>query len=181
MQHARKITLIAIATVLIGLVTVPAFMTPVDAASILESEVRAQVAIGDSFYIDARGEIFILNEDMESRALTKMHFEFTIVRNGSRGVMFEVNSGYMVVNNTRYTVVDGIGFAGRPSQGRFNSTIVFGFRMNLTDGLGTEIQLSFLGAVYRNANERPVLIMRGNLILNGLEYNLLQRGLIRRM
>ena len=181
MQHAKKITLATVATVLVGLFILSSFTVPVDAAAILESETSARAALGDSFYIDARGETFIINEEYESRALTKMHLEFEIVRNGSRGVMFSVTSGSFVVNTTRYSVSEGVGFAGRPSQGEFEGRIVFGFRLNLTDGEGNEIQIGFLGTVIRNGEDRPVLAMRGHVIVDGLEYSLIQRGLIRRI
>jgi hypothetical protein len=181
MQHAKRITIAVTATILVTLLALQTFASPVDAAAILESENTALASIGDSFSIDARGEFFILSEDFESRALTKMHFEFTIVRNGSRGVMFSVNSGYLVVNTTRYTVVDGLGFAGRPSNGRFNTTLIFGFRINLTDNAGNKIHLGFLGGVIRNSDSRPILIMRGQATFDGLSYTLIQRGLIRRI
>ena len=181
MQHAKRIAIASMAAVLIGLVALQSFSAPVDAAAILESENRALAAVGQSFSIDARGEIFILREDYESRALTKMHFEFTIVRNGSRGVIFEVTSGHLVVNSTRFTISEGVGFAGRPSNGRFNTTIVFGFRMNLTDAIGNPVQVGFLGGVLRNQGSRPILAMRGYTTIGDLRYSLIQRGRIHRI
>jgi hypothetical protein len=181
MQHAKRIAIASIATVLIGLIALQSFSTPVDAASILESENRALAAIGESFSIDARGEIFLLREDYESRALTKMHFEFSVVRNGSWGVMFEVTAGYFIANTTKFTISEGVGFAGRPSNIGFNTTIVFGFRMNLTDTLGKSAQVGFLGGVLRNQDSRPILLMRGHTTIGDLSYSLIQRGIIRRI
>ncbi len=181
MRHAKKILALGAVLSVFALIALPLLTTSVDAAAVLESEATARAAIGDSFSIEARGEAGFRTEDTESRALTKMHLEFEIVRNGTRGVMFEVTSGYLVMNYSRYSVTEGLGFAGRPDEGRFNNTIVFGFRLNMTGADDTDISVGFLGFVVRNQDSKPVLVMRGQITVDDLVYNLLQRGIIQRL
>jgi hypothetical protein len=181
MTHVKKIALALASISLVALIVLPLLVSPVDAAAVLESETTAQASLGDSFYIEARGVAGTRNDDFTSRALIKMYFEFTIIRNGTRGVMFEVQSGYLTINQTRYVMREGFGFAGRPSEGRFNSTIVFGFRFNMTGPDGEDISVGLLGAVIRNRDGRPTLIMRGHIQINDSDFSLVQRGIIHRI
>ncbi len=152
-----------------------------DAAAILDSPGAAAASLGNSFEIKAIGEAIANTTDGSVRALTKMHLEFTIVRNGTRGVLFQVNSGYLVMNYTRYEIQEGIGLAGRPREGRFNNTIVFGFRVNLTGYDGDAAQLVFRGFVARNEAKGPILYMQGRITLESVQYYLIQRGNVHRI
>ncbi len=181
MKHAKKIVLSTMSVSLLVMFLLSLTILPSDAAAILDTPHVAAANTGNSFSIDAMGEALSLNDTDSIRALTKMHIEFTITRNGSRGVMFQVTSGTFVMNYTSFTVIDGIGFAGRPQSGLFNQTLVFGFRINMTDDTGTLMQLAFRGFVDRSENTRPVLSMQGRITFEELQYYLGQRGHIHRI
>ena len=181
MKHIKKFVLSTIGVSLLAMFLLSLALVPSDAAAILDTPHSAATNIGNSFSIDAVGEALYLNDTASDRALTKMHIEFTIVRNGSRGVFFLVSSGSFKMNYTSYSMTDGIGIAARPEQSPFNTTLVFGFRVNMTQDDGKIVQLSFRGFVDRFEADRPILYMRGRITFDNLVYNLIQRGRIHRL
>ncbi|MFW9920757.1 MAG: hypothetical protein ACFFED_14225 [Candidatus Thorarchaeota archaeon] len=181
MKHAKKIVLSTVGVSLLVMFLLSLTILPSDAAAILDTPRSAAANVGNSFSVDAMGEALYLNDTDSIRALTNMHIEFTIVRNGSRGVIFLVSSGSFVMNYTRFSVNDGVGYAGRPQSDSYNRTLVFGFRLNLTDDDGIPLQLSFRGFVDQSEGFRPVLFMRGRITFENLQYYLVQRGTIHRI
>ncbi|MCK4566543.1 MAG: hypothetical protein KAU48_04460, partial [Candidatus Thorarchaeota archaeon] len=76
---------------------------------------------------------------------------------------------------------EGLGIAGRPEEGRFNGTIVFGFRINVTGPNGEEVQLEFRGFVKRTQERGPLLLMQGRLVLDDQVFVFRQIGLIHKI
>ena len=181
MRHAKKILPLAAAISVLVIVVVSSLAIPTDAASVLDTAHAPAASVGDVFSINAWGEIAARTDDDLSRALTEMHLEFELVEKGQRGVRFTVISGYFIINSTRYEVTEGVGFAGVPEEGRFNGTLVFGFRFNMTE-FGEKIdQVGFLGKVVRTEERGPILFMRGRVLIDDLTYALGQRGRIHRI
>ncbi len=177
MKHAKNIVVSICSVSFLVLFLLSLAIVPSDAAAILDTPSSAEANLGNSFSIDARGEAHSIDE----RALTKMHIEFTIVRNATRGIVFNVTAGTLVMNYSRYSVIDGIGWAGRPQEAPLNRTIVFAFRINFTDAEGTILQLAFRGLVRRTQDSGPILYMQGRITFNLSEYYLIQRGRIHRL
>jgi hypothetical protein len=181
MRHAKKFLPLAAAISVLVIIVVSSLATPTDAASVLDTAYAPAASIGDVFSINAWGEIAAKTNDDFSRALTEMHLEFELVEKGRRKARFHVLSGYFIINSTRYEVTEGVGFAGVPEDGRFNGTLVFGFRFNMTES-GEEIaQVGFLGKVVRTEERGPILFMRGRVLVDDLTYALGQRGRIHRI
>ncbi|MFW9843541.1 MAG: hypothetical protein ACFFEV_03080, partial [Candidatus Thorarchaeota archaeon] len=134
MRITKKSMTLLSALALVFIIASPLMAPTVDAASVLETEAAATASIGDTFEILARGRggYTLEIEEFEADYLTQMNLEFTIIRRGERGVLLEVLDGCFSLNDTTYDFDEGFGIAGRPEQGRFNGTIVFGFRINVT-------------------------------------------------
>ena len=181
MKHAKKITTAVVATTLLLIIVVPMIAIPADAAVVFESPIIANANIGQSFSIDARGFAQTSSEMDAIVALTKMHLEFEIVRNGSRGVMFNITSGTFVINETSYAITGGVGIAGRITEGPFNGTIGFGFRFNMTGPADELVEIGFRGVVLRTEDNGIVLVMRGGIQISPLSFQLAQRGRISRL
>lgn len=183
MKHAKKIVTITSAIVLVFIVALPMFTATVDAATVLESPAAATASIGDSFEILARGRggFRVENrEDFLANYKTRMSLEFMIARQGERGVLLEVLTGDFALNDTIFTFIDGVGFAGRPLNERLNGTIVFGFRINMTGAQGESAQLEFIGRVRRTENNGPFLLMKGRLTIGEEVFVFAQIGRIHR-
>ncbi len=164
------------------IIVVSSLAIPTDAASVLDTAYAPAASVGDVFSIDAWGEIAAKTDDDDlSRALTEMHLEFELVEKGRRSVRFNILSGYFIINSTRYEVTEGVGFAGVPEEGRFNGTLVFGFRFNMTESGEEIVQIGFLGKVVRTEERGPILLMRGRVLVDDLTYALGQRGRIHRI
>ena len=85
------------------------------------------------------------------------------------------------MNDTLFEFDEGLGIAGRPEEGRFNGTIVFGFRINVTGPNGEVAQLEFRGFVKRTQEHGPLLIMQGRLVLDNQVFVFRQIGRIHRI
>jgi len=184
MKHAKKTLTIFSALALVFIIAFPLMTTTVDAASVLEKEAAATASIGDTFEILARGRGGFTIEDMEdfkANYLTQMELDFKITRRGERGVMLEVLDGHFSLNDTTFDFDEGLGLAGRPEEGTFNGTIVFGFRINVTGPNGEEAQLEFRGFVKRTQELGPLLLMRGRLVLEDQVFVFRQIGRIHRI
>ena len=183
MKHATKLLTLGSVFVLVFIVAAPMFTVPADAATVLESPTAATASLGDSFGIIARGRGGTLVDNREeflANYQTRMSLNFTIARQGERGVILEVLAGEFALNDTIFSFDDGIGFAGRPQDERLNGTIVFGFRINMTDPLGETAQLEFLGRVRRTENNGPLLFMKGRLTIGEMVFVFAQIGRIHR-
>ncbi|MHA1138305.1 MAG: hypothetical protein ACTSSE_17635 [Candidatus Thorarchaeota archaeon] len=184
MKITKKSLTILSALVLVFIIAFPLITTTVDAASVLEKEAAATASIGDTFEILARGRGGYTLEDIEefkADYLTNMTLEFTITRRGERGVLLEVLDGSFSLNDTTFGFDEGLGIAGRPEEGRFNGTIVFGFRINVTGPNGEVAQLEFRGIVKRIQEHGPLLIMQGRLVLEDQIFVFRQFGRIHRI
>ena len=182
MKHARKVLIFTAAASISLLFILPLLVAPIDAASVLETTNANGAEIGDGFYIDSRGGARANDSEGNLiRALLKMHIEFTLTRKGRRGVIFDVTSGTFTMNFTQFSFSDGIGFAGRPTDGKFNGTVVFGFRFNMTDSTGRIAEVGLLGRVKRTEEHGPVLVMKGRIDFDGLTYGFIQAGKIHRL
>jgi hypothetical protein len=184
MKHAKKLLIITSVSVLILLLASPIFTTTADAAVVLESPAAAAASVGDSFGIVARGRGGFRTDSIEeftANYQTQMSLNFLIARRGERGVLLQVLTGTFSINDTAYSFNDGIGFAGRPQDERLNSTIVFGFRINVTGPSGERGQLEFIGRVRRTESNGPFLVMRGRLILGDSAFVFAQIGRIHRI
>jgi hypothetical protein len=182
MKHARKAIIFTAAASISLLFGLLLLVAPTDAASILETTNARGAELGDAFYIDSRGEAAA--KDMDERiirALTKMHIEFILTRKGQRGVIFEVTSGSFTMNFTKFSFSEGVGFAGRPSEDKFNGTVIFGFKFNMTDSDGRVARVGLLGKVKRTEEHGPVLVMKGRIEFDGLTYSFIQAGKIHRI
>jgi hypothetical protein len=184
MKRAKKTLTLLSALALVFIIAFPLMTTTVDAASVLEREAAATASIGDTFEILARGRGGFTLEDMENFEadyLTNMTLEFTITRRGERGVLLEVLDGQFSLNDTVFEFNEGLGIAGRPEEGRFNGTLVFGFRINVTGPDGEVAQLKFRGIVKRTLEHGPLLIMQGRLVLEDQIFVFRQIGRIHRI
>lgn len=184
MKHAKKSLTILATLALVFIIAFPLMTTTVDAASALEKEAAAIASIGDTFEILARGRGGYILEDMEefeADYLTQMDLTFTIARRGERGVLLEVLDGHFSLNDTTFEFDEGLGVAGRPEEGRFNGTLVFGFRINVTGPNGEVAQLAFRGIVKRTQEHGPLLIMQGRLVLDDQVFVFRQIGRIHRI
>ena len=182
MKHARKVLVLITAASISLLFVLPLLITPTDAASVLETTNARGAEVGDAFYIDSRGRAAANDSDGNIiRALLKMHIEFSLTRKGRRGVIFEVTSGTVTMNYTQFSFSEGVGFAGRPTEGRFNGTVVFGFKFNMTDSDGGLAEVGLLGKVKRTEEHGPVLVMKGRIDYGGLTYCFIQAGKIHRI
>jgi len=184
MKHAKKSLTLLSALALIFIVAFPLMTSTVDAASVLEKEAAATASVGNTFEILARGRGgYTLDKMDEFKAnfLTHMNLEFTITRRGERGVLLEVLDGHFSLNDTAYDFNRGLGIVARPEEGRFNGTMVFGFRINVTDLDGTVAQLEFRGIVKRTQEHGPILVMQGRLILENQIFVFRQIGRIHRI
>jgi hypothetical protein len=181
MKHAKNIALSVCSVSFLALFLLSLAVVPSDAAAILDTPSSAEANLGNSFSIDALGEAHSFTDQDISRALTKMHIEFVIIRNATHGVIFNVTGGTFVMNYSRCTVIGGIGWAGRAKSEPLNRTIIFAFKINFTDANGGTLQLAFRGFVRRSQDHGPVLYMQGRLTFNFVEYNLVQRGRIYRL
>ena len=183
MKHAKKLLTLISAAVIVFLVAFSFFATT-DAASVLESPSAAIASIGDSFLIQARGQAGVQTderEDFQINYLTKMNLEFRIMRRGDRGVVLEVLEGSFSLNSTVYTFQEGVGVAGKPQNELLNGTeLVFGFRINGTSLEGNSAEIVLLGGVKRYQDIRPILIMKGRMIVDDIAYVFGQLGIIRR-
>jgi hypothetical protein len=148
----------------------------------LETTNAKGTKLGDAFYIDSRGRAAPKDDDESIiHALTKMHIEFILSQKGRRGVLFEITCGTFIMNSTRFSFSEGIGFAGRPTEGRFNNTVVFGFRFNMTESDGEVAEVGLLGRVKRTEKLGPVLVMKGRIEFDGFTYGFIQAGKIHRL
>ncbi len=184
MKHAKRLLTLVSAVIIVFLVAFPSFAT-IDAASVLESPSAATASIGDSFLIQARGRAGVQTderEDFQISYLTGMNLEFKILRRGDRGVVLEVIGGSFSLNSTVYAFEEGMGVAGKPQNERLNGTeLVFGFRINGTSPEGNSVEILLLGGVRRNQDIRPILIMKGRLIVDDIAYVFGQLGRIKRV
>jgi hypothetical protein len=182
MKHARKILILTAAASISLIFIIPLLVAPTDAYSILDTTNAKGANIGDAFYIDSRGggAARDCNEN-HVRVLIKMHIEFTLVRRGLRGVIFEITSGTFTMNLTQLSFSEGMGFAGRPKDSRFNGTVIFGFKFNMTDLDGKMAEVGLIGKVKRTEEYGPVLVMKGRINYDGLTYGFIQAGKIHRI
>lgn len=184
MKHAKKSLTIISALALVFIIALPLMTTTVDAASVLEREAAATASIGDTFEILARGRGGFTIEDMENfeaNNLTRMDLEFTIIRRGERGILLEVLGGHFSLNDTTFEFDEGLGIVGRPEEGGFNGTLVFGFRISITDSNGEIAQLEFRGIVKRTLEHGPLLVMQGRLVQEDQVFVFRQIGRIHRI
>ena len=185
MKHAKKSLTILSALAFVFIIAFPLMTTTVDAASVLEREAAVTASIGDTFEILARGRGGNTLEDMDefkADYLTHMDLEFTITRRGERGVLLEVLDGHFSLNDTIFEFDEGgLGIVGRPEEGRFNGTLVFGFRINVTGPDGEVAQLAFRGIVKRTFEHGPLLVMQGRLVQEDQVFVFRQIGRIHRI
>jgi len=184
MNRAKKSLTILSTLTLVFIIVFPLMTSTVDAASVLETEAAATASIGDSFEILARGRGGFTIEDMENFEadyLTRMELDFKISRRGDRGVLLEVLDGHFSLNDTTFDFDEGLGIAGRPEESKFNGTIVFGFRINVTGPNGEEAQLGFRGFVKRTEERGPLLLIQGRLVLDDQVFVFRQIGIIHRI
>jgi hypothetical protein len=182
MKHARKILIFTAAVSISLLFLLPLLVAPTDAASVLETTNAKGADLGDAFQINARGGAAAkVSDESIIRALTKMRIDFTLARRCQRGVVFEITSGSFTLNDTQFSFFEGIGFAGCPKEGRFNGTVVFSFKCNMTDSEGKLAQVGLLGKVERTEEHGPVLVMKGRIDYDGLTYGFIQAGKIQRI
>jgi hypothetical protein len=184
MRITKKSLTLLSALALVFIIAFPLMTSTVDAASVLEKEAAATASIGDTFEILARGRGGYTLENMEefeANYLTNMDLEFTITRRGERGVLLEVLDGSFSLNDTIFEFDEGLGIAGRPEEGRFNGTLVFGFRINVTGPDGEVAQLEFRGIVKRTLEHGPLLVMQGRLVLENQVFVFRQIGRIHRI
>lgn len=170
MKPTKKAISILSSIVLLSIITLPMLTLSVDAASVLENEDAAIARIGDSFEIIAKGRGgFNSNaiEEFQANYKIQMKFNFLIACKGERGVLFESLNGHLSINDTSYTFDNGMGIAGLPTKGKFNDTLVFGFKINLTDSDEQTSQLEFIGRVLRTQNHGPLLLMKGRVTFDG--------------
>jgi hypothetical protein len=183
MKHTAKLLTLSSVLVLLFIVAAPMFTVTADAATVLESPAAATASVGDSFMIIARGRggLRVDNrEDFLTNYQTRMSLDFIISRQAERGVLLEVLAAEFAINDTIFSFDDGIGFAGRPQDERFNGTIVFGFRINMTGSQGEIAQLEFLGRVRRTEDSGPFLFMKGRLTIDETVFMFVQIGRIHR-
>ena len=177
MKHARKILVLTAAASISLLFIMPLLIAPTDAYSVLDTTNAKGAKIGDAFYIESRGGAAAKDSDENLvRVLIKMHIEFTLARRGLRGVIFEMTSGTFTMNLTQLSFSEGMGFAGRPREGRFNGTVVFGFKFNMTGPDGKLAEVGLIGKVKRTEEYGPVLVMKGRINFDGLTYGFIQAG-----
>lgn len=182
MKHARNALVFTAAASISLLFVLPLLVAPTDAASILETTNARGAELGDAFCIDSRGEAAAKDSDESIiHALIEMRIEFILTRKGQRGVIFEVTSGSFTMNLTKFSFCEGVGFAGRPSEGKFNGTVIFGFKFNMTDSDGRLAKVSLLGKVKRIEAHGPVLVMKGRIEFDGPTYGFIQAGKIHRI
>jgi hypothetical protein len=184
MKHAKKSFTLLSTLALVFIIAFPLMTTTVDAASVLEKEAAAIASIGDTFEILARGRGGFTPEDIDAfdaDYFTRMELEFTITRRGERGVLLEVHEGSFSLNDTIFEFDDGLGIAGRPEESRFNGTLIFGFKINVTGPNGEVAQLGFRGIVKRTQEHGPLLVMLGRLVLDNQVYVFRQIGRIHRI
>ena len=184
MNHAKKAITLLSATILLLIIASPLLIASVDAAAVLEKETAAAASIGDAFEILARGRGGFRNDSIstfEANYITQMKLQFLLSYKAQNGVVLEVLNGYFSINDTSFTFENGKGIAGRPAQGAFNGTIVFGFRINMTNSVGTSAQLEFVGRVKRVLYYGPLLIMKGKLIIDGQFFAFGQIGRIHKI
>jgi hypothetical protein len=183
MKHAKKLLTLTSAMLLVFLVAFPSFATT-DAALVLESPVAATASIGDSFFIHARGRVGFQPEERDDFVVNyfaEMDLKFRILGRGERGVVLEVLSGSFSLNSTAFVFDEGLGIAGNPQNERFNGTeLVFGFRINATGPNSENAELAFLGGVKRIQDIRPILIMKGRVIISDTSFVFGQLGRIQR-
>jgi len=184
MKHAKKSLTILSVVALVFIIAFPLMTSTADAASVLEKEAAATTSIGNTFEIQARGRGGYTLEDMENFEadyFAQMNLEFTITRRGERGVLLEVLDGHFLLNDTTYDFDEGLGIVARPEQGRFNGTMVFGFRINITGPNDEVAQLEFRGIVKRTQEHGPLLIMQGRLVIENQVFVFRQVGRIHRI
>ena len=184
MKLPKKTITFLTAIVILLVITLPLMTTTVDAATVLEKEAAAAASIGNSFEILARGRGSFKTEDIEDFQVnyrTRMNLCFLIAFKGERGVILQILEGSFAINETDYSFDDGIGVAGRPTQGDFNGTIIYGFRINVTSSTEEIGQLEFVGRVERTQNYGPLLIMKGRLTLDEQSFVFGQIGRIHRI
>jgi len=184
MKHAKKSLTILSVVALVFIIAFPLMTSTADAASVLEKEAAATASIGNTFEIQARGRGGYTLEDMENFEadyFAQMNLEFTITRRGERGVLLEVLDGHFLLNDTTYDFDEGLGIVARPEQGRFNGTMVFGFRINITGPNDEVAQLEFRGIVKRTQEHGPLLIMQGRLVIENQVFVFRQVGRIHRI
>ncbi len=161
--------------VLALLVLIPLAMQPIDAASALEEPTSTLVQVGDLVSLDAKGK-GRLNGKEQVQVLTKMHLELRVSQTAMRRVSFDVLRGCLILNNSHYTVVAGVGIAGRSQHARFNTSVCFIFRINMTGPAGEDVSLTIHGGVKKTQEHGRVLIMRCITNIDGIEYVLWQVG-----
>jgi len=176
MMHAKQAAVVASAAVFLVLLSLPFIVVPTDAAAVLDTPETARLGIGTVLQIDARGTAQANVDEEVVRALTTMSLVFEITQKGQHGALFAVMSGSLVLNTTRFVVTNGIGVAGRPEMGRFNGTVVFVFRFNMTKTDGTIVQVTLRGIVVRSEGHGPILAMRGTMSVDNLSWVLRQFG-----
>lgn len=183
MQAEKALTLTSV-LVLVSIIASPMLTATADAALVLESPAAATASIGDSFGIVARGRGGFRADDLNdftANYQARMNLDFLIARHGERGVILQAITCTFSINNSIYNIDDGVGFAGRTQRSQINGTILFGFRINVSDSCGDTGQLEFIGQVRRTENYGPLLIMRGRLVLDNMVFVFAQVGSIHRV
>ena len=184
MTSAKKLISFVSVLVLMSLVISPIFATTADAVAVLESPATATAHVGRAFEVLARGRAGNAADnrsEFEADSSTNMTLEFTIIGRGERGVILGVVRGHFSLNSTLFSFIDGRGFAARPVQSDLNITATFGFRINMTGPGDIEAQLIFLGGVRGAPDYRPLLVMRGQLIIGNTIHVFGQLGRIFRV
>ena len=183
MKHAKIISLTSVLVLALTIVT-PLLTTNADAAAVLQLPTAAAANIGESFEIMARGRAGCQpseGEEFQFTYLTRMTVGFVIEKRGDRGVVLSICVGTFSLNDTLFTVDEGVGFAARPQVGELNVTVVFGFRLNMTGPDGGSASLIFVGGVKRTQRLDPVLIIKGILDMDGTVFMFAQLGKIHRV
>ncbi|MFX0106987.1 MAG: hypothetical protein ACFE7R_01765 [Candidatus Hodarchaeota archaeon] len=181
MRYARGLVVGTAAIAVILLLAMSMFAAPVDAATVLETENARGAEVGDSFHIKALGQAGVRVNGELVRALTNMEIDFELAEKGSRRVRFEITNGFFEMNYTRFLLTEGVGAAGRPAEGEFNGTIVFGFRFNCTSEDDSSAEVILVGKVVRTEDNGPVLVMKGRITIGNVDYLFRQLGRIQRI
>ncbi len=155
--------LVAVVASLASLLVLPLMAPGATAAEVGSSLTASSVEPGQPFEIHARGTASVEDVPDGPNALTRMHLVFTVVSTETGRVVLAVQSGRVVLNDTGYIVSCGRGVAARLRSGRFEGSIGFGFRVNLTSPDGHPARMLLRGVIVRNGDGHPRVGFRARL------------------
>ncbi len=181
MKITKKIVSAAIPISFLLLLALPTFVASIGNTSVLESSKTSKIAIGDSFVIRARGITNSSSDYSDTHTRTRMRITIQTVRIDQRGIRLNVTGGQFYLGHTKYNVADGFGIVGCLKESRFNNTIVFGFRLNMTGPDGELAELFFKGILLPSKKQMHIVAIRGILSLESLDIGLAQRGVIHKI